>query len=126
MKYNRNEYFRYTFEEPCDAAFRLIRQSDGNAEVELSKKGVCKIIDISPHGLKMFSELFISIDQLHHVELNFTLDTNPISMVGEFVWSHRKAFGHEYGVKLVGDSESERMIIGELKNRRRKELELKR
>ncbi|MEK3978383.1 PilZ domain-containing protein [Psychrobacillus sp. FSL K6-2836] len=126
MKYNRNEYFRYTFEEPCDATFRLIKQSVGNAEVELSKKGVCKIIDISPHGLKMFSELFISIDQLHHVELNFTLDTNPISMVGEFVWSHRKAFGHEYGVKLVGDSESERMIIGELKNRRRKELELKR
>lgn len=125
MKYNRNEYFRYTFEEPCDATFRLIKQSVGNAEVELSKKGVCKIIDISPHGLKMFSELFISIDQLHHVELNFTLDTNPISMVGEFVWSHRKAFGHEYGVKLVGDSESERMIIGELKNRRRKELELK-
>lgn len=125
MKYNRNEYFRHTFGEPCDATFRLIKQSVGNAEVELSKKGVCKIIDISPHGLKMFSELFISIDQLHHVELNFTLDTNPISMVGEFVWSHRKAFGHEYGVKLVGDSESERMIIGELKNRRRKEMELK-
>lgn len=125
MKYNRNEYFRYTFGEPCDATFRLIKQQVGNTEVELSKKGACKIIDISPNGLKMFSELFISIDQLHHVELNFTLDTNPISMVGEFVWSHRKAFGHEYGVKLVGDSESEQMIIGELKNRSRKEMELK-
>ncbi|WP_419961361.1 PilZ domain-containing protein [Psychrobacillus sp. BM2] len=125
MKYNRNEYFRYTFGEPCDATFRLIKQPVGNAGVELSKKGACKIIDISPNGLKMFSELFISIDQLHHVELNFTLDTNPISMVGEFVWSHRKAFGHEYGVKLVGDSESEKMIIGELKNRSRKEMELK-
>ncbi|QUG40819.1 PilZ domain-containing protein [Psychrobacillus sp. INOP01] len=125
MKYNRNEYFRYTFGEPCDATFRLIKQRDGNAEVELSKKGVCKIIDISPNGLKMFSELFISIDQLNHVELNFTLDTNPISMVGEFVWSHRKAFGHEYGVKLVGDSESESMIIEELKKRSRKEMELK-
>lgn len=125
MKYNRNEYFRYTFGEPCDATFRLIKQRGDNTEVELSKKGACKIIDISPNGLKMFSELFISIDQLHHVELNFTLDTNPISMVGEFVWSHRKAFGHEYGVKLVGDSESEKMIIGELKNRSRKEMELK-
>ena len=125
MKYNRNEYFRYTFEEPCDATFRLIKQNDSSNGVELSNKGICKIIDISPNGLKIFSELFISIDQLHHVELHFTLDTNPISMLGEFVWSHRKADGHEYGIKLVGDSESERMIIGELKNRRRKELELK-
>lgn len=125
LKYNRNEYFRYTFEEPCDATFRLIKQNEGNVGVELSNKGACKIIDISPNGLKLFSELFISIDQLHHVELNFTLDTNPISLVGEFVWSHRKAWGYEYGVKLVGDSESEQMIIGELKKRRRKEMELK-
>ncbi|MFJ7825239.1 PilZ domain-containing protein [Psychrobacillus sp. NPDC096623] len=124
MKYNRNEYFRYTFGEPCDATFRLIKQHQGDAEVELSKKGACKIIDISPNGVKMFSELFISIEQLHYVELNFTLDTNPISMVGEFVWSHRKSFGHEYGIKLVGDDDSEKMIIAELKNRRRKEMEL--
>ena len=53
MKYNRNEYFRYTFEEPCDATFRLIKQQEDNAEVELSKKGACKIIDISPNGLKI-------------------------------------------------------------------------
>ena len=74
----------------------------------------------------MFSELFISIDQLHHVELNFTLDTNTISMVGEFVWSHRKMQGvMSMVLSLVGDTESEQMIIGELKNRRRKEMELK-
>lgn len=124
MKYNRTEYFRFTFGEPCDATFRLIKQNEGDTEVELSKKGACKIIDISPNGVKMFSELFISIEQLHYVELNFTLDTNPISMVGEFVWSHRKAYGYEYGIKLVGDNESEKMIVGELKNRRRKEMEL--
>jgi len=125
LKYNRNEYFRYSFEEPCEATFRLIKQNEGDAEVELSNKGVCKIIDISPNGLKLFSELFISIDKLHHVELHFTLDTTPISMVGEFVWSHRKANGYEYGIRLVGDSASEQMIIGELKKRRRKEMELK-
>jgi len=125
LKYNRNEYFRYSFEKPCDATFRLIKQQEGNVGVELSNKGVCKILDISPHGLKLFSELFISIEQLHYVELQFTLDTNPISMVGEFIWAQRKADGYEYGVKLVGDSESEKMIISELKSRRRKEMELK-
>ena len=125
LKYNRNEYFRYAFGEPCEATFRLIKQREGNEEVELSKKGICKIIDISPNGLKMSSELFIAIDQLHRVEVNFTLDTTPISMIGEFVWSHRKVDGHEYGVRLASDNESEKMIVNELKNRRRKEVELK-
>ncbi|MEI4769632.1 PilZ domain-containing protein [Psychrobacillus sp. FJAT-51614] len=125
MLYKRNEYFRYTFEEPFEATFRLKKEASETSPEEISKKGKCLMIDISPNGVKMYSELFIAIDQLNHVELQFKIDETPIQIDGEFIWSHRKKVGFEYGVRLMGDEESEKLIISELKNRRKKELELK-
>lgn len=125
MLYKRNEYFRYSFAKPLDATFRLIKDHSEGSPEEISKKGKCELIDISPNGVKMYSTLFISIEQLHIVELQFTLDETPISIIGEFVWSHRKKNGYEYGVKLMGDDNSEKLIINELKSRSKKEMELK-
>ena len=125
MLYKRNEYFRYTFDEPCEATFRLIKDASESSPEEISKKGKCTVIDISPHGMKMYSELFISIEKLNHVELQFTLDETLISLIGEFVWSHRKISGYEYGVRFMDDEKGESLIISELKNRRKKEIESK-
>lgn len=125
MQYKRNEYFRYTFGEPCEATFRLIKNASETSPQEISNKGTCKIIDISPNGLKIYSELFISIDKLKQIEINFNLDEAPLTMIGEFIWSKGKFSGFEYGVRLLGDTESEQLIISELKSRRRKEMEIK-
>ncbi|WP_144509539.1 PilZ domain-containing protein [Bacillus sp. FJAT-22090] len=122
MQYKRNEYFRYSFTEPFEATFRLIKDANGTSPEEISKKGICQIIDISPNGLKIFTDLLIAIDKLNHVEIQFRLDEALLSRIGEFVWSHRKAGGYEYGVKLLGDTESEQEIITELKSRRKKEI----
>ncbi|WP_313892531.1 PilZ domain-containing protein [Psychrobacillus sp.] len=121
MIYKRNEYFRYTFGEPCEATFRLIKDANEGSTAEMSKQGKCFLIDISPSGLRVFSELHIAIDKIKHVEINFTLDETPISMLGEFIWSRRKMDGVEYGIQLVGDAESEQLIISELKMRSKKE-----
>lgn len=125
MLYKRNEYFRYTFDVPFEATFRLIKDASETSPEEISKKGNCKMIDISPKGVKMYSELFIAIDKLNHVELQFQLDEEPIQIIGEFIWSRRQKEGFEYGVRLMGDEVSESLIISELKSRRKKELELK-
>lgn len=125
MLYKRNEFFRYTFVEPCEATFRLIKDASESSPEEISKKGKCTIIDISPNGLKMYSELFVSIEKLNHLELQFILDEIPITIVGEFVWSHRKISGYEYGVRFMDDDNRESLIITELKNRRKKEVERK-
>lgn len=125
MIYKRNEFYRYTFEEPCDATFRLIIDTNETSQVELSNRGNCRIIDISPNGLRMSSEFKISIDQLKHIEMQFILDELTIRMVGNFVWSHKKPYGYEYGVRLLGDEESEKIITSELKNRRKKEMNIK-
>lgn len=122
MQYKRNEYFRYSFNEPFEATFRLIKDATDTSPEELSKKGICQIIDISPNGLKISTEFLIAIDKLNHVEIQFTLDEAPLSRIGEFIWSHRKVGGYEYGVKLLGDIKSEQEIINELKNRRKKEM----
>ncbi|SER64539.1 PilZ domain-containing protein [Psychrobacillus sp. OK032] len=125
MQYKRNESFRYTFTEPCKATFRLIKDANGLTEKEISKKGICEIIDISPHGLKIFTEYSIAIDKQIHVELNFTLDESPIDLVGEFVWSRRKINGSEYGINLPGDTYTEQLIIRELKNLGRKSMNMR-
>lgn len=125
MLYKRNEYFRYTFGEPLEATFRLVKGADESSNGEMSKKGKCFLIDISPHGVKMYSELFISIEKLSHVELEFILDESPIIRTGEFVWSRKKQAGYEYGVNFSADEESDNLIVNELKFRSRKELDSK-
>ncbi|TQR17624.1 PilZ domain-containing protein [Psychrobacillus soli] len=122
MHYKRKESFRYTFTEPCKATFRLIKDANGLSEKEISKKGICEIIDISPHGVKIFTEFSIAIDKQIHVELNFTLDESPIDLIGEFVWSHRKINGYEYGINFPEDTNTEQLIINELKSLRRKSI----
>lgn len=125
MQYKRKESFRYTFTEPCKATFRLIKDANGLTEKEISNKGICEIIDISPHGLKIFTEFSIAIDKQIHVEINFTLDESPIDLVGELVWSHRKINGYEYGINLPEDTYTEQLIINELKNVRRKSMDMR-
>lgn len=124
MQYKRNEYFRYAFQQPFEATFRLIKNASDTSQMELSNKGKCNIIDISPNGLKIFSELFISIEKLNQIEVYFKLDEASLSMIGEFVWSRRKFNGYEYGVKLLGDTISEELIVSELKSRRKKEVDI--
>ncbi|MFJ8064135.1 PilZ domain-containing protein [Psychrobacillus sp. NPDC096426] len=125
MHYKRKESFRYTYTEPCKATFRLIKDAVGLTEPEKSKKGSCDIIDISPHGLKIFTEFSIAIEKHIHVELNFTIDESPIDLIGEFVWSHRKINGYEYGINFPEDTYTEQLIVNELKNLRKKSMNIK-
>ena len=121
MQYKRNEYFRYTFGEPSEASFRLIMQKE-KEEAELSKKGKCYIVDISPNGARILSDLLMDIKQLKKIELSFVLDEKPITIIGDLIWSQKKASGYEYGVQLHGNQETEQLIIKELKARRKKEI----
>ncbi|MER2261201.1 MAG: PilZ domain-containing protein [Psychrobacillus sp.] len=125
MQYKRNEYFRYTFGEPTAATFRLIKEVGGDQPAEFSNKGNCHIVDISPNGLRMVTELSIAIDLIKRMEISFVIDETPLNIMGELVWCKKSMHGFEYGVRLVGDQDMEQRIINELKSRRRKEVENK-
>lgn len=125
MQYKRSEYFRYTFGEPSKATFRLIKDSGGDQPAEFSNKGNCQIVDISPNGLRMITELSIAIELIKQIEISFIIDKTPLNMIGELVWSKKNVRGFEYGVQLNGNHENEQKIVNELKARRRKEVENK-
>ena len=83
-----------------------------------------KIIDISPHGMKMLYDLKLQrhLVKSTKVEIHFVIDTHMIEAHGEIKWS--KIFGNlcELGILFHDGHSLEEMIISELKLRRKKEV----
>lgn len=122
MIFKRKEGFRHAFGEPLEAGVVIL--------IEGKPLGVertripCKILDISPRGLKMvidedFNEYKNKVLQL---EISFILDATEIRGVGEIVWSKKFGSGYHYGITFFNQSNVEELIINELKARRRKEV----
>ncbi|WP_421663933.1 hypothetical protein [Lysinibacillus telephonicus] len=68
MNFKRQEGFRFVFNEAIDAKFKLrLNGRDINFE-----SFECKIIDISPRGIKMFSEAKIGVYCIIKVQTSAT------------------------------------------------------
>lgn len=121
MNFKRQEGFRFVFNEAIDAKFKLrLNGRDINFEPY-----ECKIIDISPRGIKMFSEAKIG-EYLNNttlqIEVQFVLDVSMIRATGEIVWSKPYANGSQFGVLFHEDENIDELIISEMKQRRKKEV----
>lgn len=115
MFYRRSESFRYTFGEPLDATFRLIKLE------QRSKPDSCLLIDISPGGMRIFSVFTMPVGTL--LELEYTLHQELLGTTGTIVWKKAHADGSMYGIDLHGGPDQEIFITNELKQYRRKEME---
>lgn len=120
MNFKRKEGFRYVFDEPVDANFSLFV----NGRQINSETYTCKILDISPRGMKLYSEAPITqfYDSELQFEIIFILDVTPIKTIGQVVWSKPYRVGKYYGLMLDGQSDVDKLIISELKHRRKKEV----
>lgn len=120
MIFKRQEGFRFVFNEPIDAKFRLIINGTLNNE-----QYDCKILDISPKGIKMFSDAKIG-EYLNNttlqIEIQFVLDVTMIQATGEIVWSKTYANGSQLGVLFHSREDIDELIISEMKRRRKKEM----
>lgn len=122
MNFKRQEGFRFVFNEPIEASFKLM--VNGNY-VDGGNSFPCQLLDISPRGAKMFSEgnlgEYFNKTNLQ-VELQFVLDVTTIRAVGEIVW--RKPFGrrNQYGLLFQAQEDIDELIISEMKLRRKKEV----
>ena len=87
MPFKRTEGFRFTFNEPLHANFVILIEGKPQ-EIERTRYQ-CEIIDISPHGMKMFSHKKIGEhnNQLVQIEVQFILDEVLIKAVAEIVWT---------------------------------------
>lgn len=124
MQYNRKETFRHTFEDPIPATFRLMVEDENEADVEISKRGACFIVDLSPSGMRMYSDLGIPKipGQKLHLAIDVILNDESLLLVGEIVWKKAHRDGNQYGIDLKTDEMIERTIIRELKERSRNDV----
>ena len=84
----------------------------------------CQILDVSPRGMKMFSEADFGgyINKMLQFEVHFILDEVSIHAVGDIVWERPYANGKQYGLIFNNQPKLEDLIVTELKARRKKEI----
>ncbi|MGR3763645.1 PilZ domain-containing protein [Rossellomorea sp. NS-SX7] len=114
MQYKRHESFRYTFNEPINATYRLIIEKNG--ELVETKQSDALLIDLSPNGARMKTALDLPIE--HHtylLDLHFTLNQSVITMLGKPVWKRKDIGQYMYGIEALEDEKTKQVIIKELK-----------
>ena len=122
-KYKRKEVFRFAFNPPLDAQFAVLV----NGRKIDRMMHPCKIIDISPRGMKIFTDVDI-LKNYHYppdllqFEMHFVLDITKIQAIGHVRWSKAYANGAYFGLLFRNQPGIEELIVSELKRRRRKEV----
>ena len=122
MQFKRNEGFRFVFGEPLDGNYIILL--DGKPAVLEQSRVECKIIDISPRGMKITTETDFTqyTGQYVQLEMYFMLDMIQIKAIGEIVWSKNFGQKFQYGLRFAQQSNLEDLVISELKARRKREV----
>lgn len=122
MQFKRSEGFRFDFPNTIHANYKILV----NGLVENIEQPVyeCRIHDISPRGMKMFSEVSFGeySNKMLQLEVHFILDEVAITAVGNIVWERPYAKGIMCGLIFLNQPKLEELIVSELKGRRRKEV----
>ncbi|ARD49081.1 PilZ domain-containing protein [Sporosarcina sp. P33] len=118
MRYNRHDYFRYSFEPYIPATFRIQLNNDKKI---LSNEGQCEIADISTGGVKFITNLDLPVrSEVLAIQLDFTIFTHPFELFGNVVWKKVAEEGYQYGFEFGEDQHADALIIEELKHHARK------
>jgi hypothetical protein len=122
MQFKRSEGFRYEFKTPLAANFKIM--TNGRFESLDQPMHSCTILDISPRGMKMFSQANFGehTNNVLQLEIHFILDETAIQAVGNIVWEKPYAGGKQFGLIFMNQPKLEDLIVSELKSRRRKEI----
>lgn len=112
MRYNREEPFRYTFDEPIAALFQ-IREISGH--LVDTAEGAAKIIDISTEGMKINSALDIPDSKSIHLSVSFELNGAAFDTEGCIVWKKDRGHTHDYGIDLLTEAQDRKHLITQLK-----------
>lgn len=116
MLYKRQEGFRFKFEEPVQITFAVYE----NGRVNHGQTAMAELLDISPRGLKMYTEVDLGVNP-PALDIHFVLDTQEVRAYGEVIWSRPFGSGKQYGVYFNDQGRVEELIVDELKLRRKKE-----
>ncbi len=115
MIFKRQEGFRFKFEEPVQITFAVYE----NGRVNHGQTAMAELLDISPRGLKMYTEVDLGVNP-PPLDIHFVLDTQEVRAYGEVIWSRPFGSGKQYGVYFNDQGRVEELIVDELKLRRKK------
>ncbi len=116
MIFKRQEGFRFKFEEPVQITFAVYE----NGKVNHGQTAMAELLDISPRGLKMYTEVDLGVNP-PPLDIHFVLDTQEVRAYGEVIWSRPFGSGKQYGVYFNDQGRVEELIVDELKLGRKKE-----
>lgn len=116
MIFKRQEGFRFKFEEPVQITFAVYE----NGRVNHGQTAMAELLDISPRGLKMYTEVDLGVNP-PPLDIHFVLDTQEVRAYGEVIWSRPFGSGKQYGIYFNDQARVEDLIVEELKLRRKKE-----
>ncbi|SOC34980.1 PilZ domain-containing protein [Ureibacillus acetophenoni] len=124
MKFKRQEGFRFVFNEPIKANFVIVNKDGQVDQINHKNSHPCEILDQSPRGIKIYSNVEIGEDEVQPVqlEIEFVLDVTTIRALGEVVWTKPFGQGKQYGIHIIDQPDIVDLIINEMKQRRRKEV----
>ncbi|WP_019153003.1 hypothetical protein [Robertmurraya massiliosenegalensis] len=114
MLYRRDESFRFTFGNPIEATFKILKVNQISGG---SKEGRALLMDLSPNGLRISSPLDLPINEKNLLlEISFVLNKQIISIIAEPKWKKRTS-AQSFSYRLVGldDEETMKIIVSELK-----------
>lgn len=112
MLYKREESFRFQFQTPLPATFKLLQN---DSEVKLTYV-TAEILDLSPHGLRLKTAQNLPVKEKDFLlEVTFLLNNKSISMMGTIMWKKEMGRWFIYGFNGVEDSNTEKEIITALK-----------
>ena len=116
LEYRRKESFRHVLIHEVPVTYSI--KKDG---MRAYRKG--QIIDISPSGLKMFTEVDLSSNsEMYDLDLSFILFSKSINVKGDIRWKKAFGDGYYYGIDMNNVEQHQELIISELKLRRKKEV----
>lgn len=116
MEYKRSESFRHILKNDMDVHYSFTVN-----DVAMTK--VAKIIDISPSGISIVTtEAFTEAQLKSVITFSFTIHSKEIKTIGFIRWKKHHIDGFQYGVDLDTDETMEKIIIEELKLRRKQEV----
>ena len=121
MQFKRQEGFRFVFNEPIPANFTIL---NGDTQFNEYPTYTCQILDLSPRGIKIYTEGEIGENKSVPIQLEicFVLDVTTIIAHGKVVWSKTIGQGKQMGIQIIDQPEIVDLIINEMKQRRRKEV----
>ncbi len=112
-RYRRKEPFRYEFVQPIYCVFTIENDSILRFDGE--------IIELSPNGLRLKSSENLPVSKVLHI--NFGINSTSLSVKGTIRWKKKYESFIIKGIHLMNDTYLQKMIISELKDYVKKNME---